>query len=71
MKDLIKREGVEAVHIHNTLLLLSPAVVRAAKSCGVPVVQTLHNFRLFCPNGFYCGTVRSARSAPTTACTAL
>ena len=51
VKDLIKREGVEAVHIHNTLLLLSPAVVRAAKSCGVPVVQTLHNFRLFCPNG--------------------
>ena len=26
-------------------------MVRAAKSCGVPVVQTLHNFRLFCPNG--------------------
>lgn len=39
------------MHIHNTLLLLSPAVVRAAKRCGVPVVQTLHNFRLFCPNG--------------------
>ena len=36
--DLIRREGVEAVHIHNTLLLLSPAVVRAAKRCGVPVV---------------------------------
>lgn len=51
VRDLIRREGVEAVHIHNTLLLLSPAVVRAAKSCGVPVVQTLHNFRLFCPNG--------------------
>lgn len=49
--DLIRREGVEAVHIHNTLLLLSPAVVRAAKRCDVPVVQTLHNFRLFCPNG--------------------
>lgn len=49
--DLIRREGVEAVHIHNTLLLLSPAVVRAAKKCGVPVVVTLHNFRLFCPNG--------------------
>ena len=51
VRNLIRREGVEAVHIHNTLLLLSPAVVRAAKRCGVPVVQTLHNFRLFCPNG--------------------
>ncbi len=48
---LIRQEGVDAVHIHNTLLALSPAVVRAAKGCGVPVVQTLHNFRLFCPNG--------------------
>ena len=51
VRALIAREGVEAVHIHNTLLLLSPAVVRAAKQSGVPVVQTLHNFRLFCPNG--------------------
>lgn len=51
VRALIAREGIEAVHIHNTLLLLSPAVVRAAKACGVPVVQTLHNFRLFCPNG--------------------
>lgn len=51
VRDLIRREGVDAVHIHNTLLLLSPAVVRAAKRCGVPVVLTLHNFRLFCPNG--------------------
>lgn len=49
--DLIRREHIEAVHIHNTLLLLSPAVVRAAKGTGVPVVQSLHNFRLFCPNG--------------------
>ena len=51
VRDLIAREKPDAVHIHNTLLLLSPAVVRAAKESGVPVVQTLHNFRLFCPNG--------------------
>ena len=51
VRDLIAREKPDAVHIHNTLLLLSPAVVRAAKKSGMPVVQTLHNFRLFCPNG--------------------
>ena len=51
VRDLIARESPDAVHIHNTLLLLSPAVVRAAKQSGVPVVQSLHNFRLFCPNG--------------------
>lgn len=51
VSDLIAREKPDAIHIHNTLLLLSPAVVRAAKKAGVPVVQSLHNFRLFCPNG--------------------
>ncbi|EFB74750.1 glycosyltransferase [Subdoligranulum variabile] len=51
VRALMAREKPDAVHIHNTLLLLSPAVVRAAKQSGVPVVQTLHNFRLFCPNG--------------------
>ena len=51
VKRIIQTKNVDAVHIQNTLLLLSPAVVRAAKHTGVPVVQTLHNFRLFCPNG--------------------
>ena len=51
VKRIIQTKNVDAVHIHNTLLLLSPAVVRAVKHTGVPVVQTLHNFRLFCPNG--------------------
>ncbi|MDD4849072.1 MAG: glycosyltransferase family 4 protein [Gemmiger sp.] len=39
------------VHVHNTLLVVSPAVFWACRWAGVPVVQTLHNFRLFCPNG--------------------
>lgn len=51
VRALIARENPDAIHIHNTLLLLSPAVVRTAKASGLPVVQTLHNFRLFCPNG--------------------
>lgn len=51
VRALVAREKPDAIHIHNTLLLLSPAVVRAAKESGVPVVQSLHNFRLFCPNG--------------------
>ncbi len=51
VRALIAREKPDAIHIHNTLLLLSPAVVRAAKQSGVPVVQSLHDFRLFCPHG--------------------
>ena len=38
VRALIAREKPDAIHIHNTLLLLSPAVVRAAKQSGVPAV---------------------------------
>ena len=51
VRRLIRERDIHLVHVHNTLLRLSLAVLRAAKAAGVPVVQTLHNFRLFCPNG--------------------
>lgn len=37
------------VHCHNTFPLVSPSVYWAAHRAAVPVVQTLHNFRLLCP----------------------
>ena len=40
----------DLVHIHNFFPLLSPAVYDACQNAGVPVVQTLHNYRLGCPN---------------------
>lgn len=51
VRALIRKEKIDLVHVHNTLLTVSPSVFWAARSLGVPVVQTLHNFRLFCPNG--------------------
>lgn len=48
-RDLIRRERPDVVHVHNTLPLISPSVYHAAHSEGVPVVQTLHNYRLLCP----------------------
>lgn len=53
VRALIQREKVDIVHVHNTLLMVSPAVFRAARKAGVPVVHTLHNFRLLCPNGIF------------------
>ena len=50
MRALLQRERPEIVHVHNTLPLLSPAVYYAAGAARVPVVQTLHNYRLLCPN---------------------
>lgn len=38
----------DVIHSHNTFPLISPTLYVAAHKAGVPVVQTLHNFRLFC-----------------------
>ena len=48
IKKIIKEQGIEIVHVHNTLNLISPAVYYAAVKCGVPVIQTIHNFRFLC-----------------------
>ncbi|WP_298820231.1 glycosyltransferase family 4 protein [uncultured Chloroflexus sp.] len=39
----------DIIHIHNTFPLASPAAVHAARAAQVPVVMTLHNYRLLCP----------------------
>lgn len=53
IKNLIKQNQIDIVHVHNTLNLVSPAVYYAALKCGVPVVQTVHNFRLLCPGATF------------------
>ncbi|MCT7972274.1 glycosyltransferase [Laspinema olomoucense] len=49
----INRFRPDIVHVHNFFPLLSPAVYDACREARVPVVQTLHNFRLFCSNSFF------------------
>ena len=39
----------DVIHVHNSFPLISPSLFWAAHRAGVPVVQTLHNFRLICP----------------------
>ncbi len=43
----------DVIHVHNTFPLISPSVYWAARRRGVPVVQTLHNFRLMCPQAMF------------------
>lgn len=43
----------DVIHVHNTFPLISPSLYWAADRAGVPVVQTLHNFRLHCPQAMY------------------
>lgn len=46
---LLREEKPDVVHVHNTFMMMSPSVFAACREAGIPVVQTLHNFRLFCP----------------------
>lgn len=39
----------QVMHVHNTFAAASPSVYAAAFAHRVPVVQTLHNYRLVCP----------------------
>jgi glycosyltransferase involved in cell wall biosynthesis len=53
LSQLIRSFQPDVIHVHNTLPLISPAIYWAAEHAGVPVVQTLHNFRLMCLNALY------------------
>ena len=51
--SLCARFGADLVHAHNTFALVSPSLYWSAFRAGVPVVQTLHNYRLFCVQGMF------------------
>lgn len=53
VRALIREHRIDLVHVHNTLLVISPSVYDAARSLGIPVVQTIHNYRLLCPNALF------------------
>lgn len=50
---LIAEFHPDVIHAHNTFPLISPALYWAAERAGVPVVQTLHNFRLMCLSAMF------------------
>ncbi len=49
LEQLIDNANPDLLHFHNTFPLISPDAYRAAKSRSLPVVQSLHNFRMICP----------------------
>lgn len=48
-KHIFDNDKPDVVHVHNTFPLISPSLYWSAARAKVPVVQTLHNFRLLCP----------------------
>lgn len=49
---LVKKHRIDMVHVHNFYYRASPSVFWAAKAAGAHTLLTLHNYRLFCLNGF-------------------
>jgi ADP-heptose:LPS heptosyltransferase len=49
LTGLLVREKPQLVHIHNTFVMVSPSVYSTCQEANIPVLQTLHNYRLLCP----------------------
>ncbi|WP_203818426.1 glycosyltransferase family 4 protein [Paractinoplanes ferrugineus] len=50
---LLTDERPDLLHLHNPYPLLSPWVIKTAHAHGVPVIQTVHNYRQVCSSGLY------------------
>jgi glycosyltransferase involved in cell wall biosynthesis len=48
--DAIDRFKPEVIHIHNLFFIASPSVLFVAKKYRIPVIVTVHNYRLVCSN---------------------
>lgn len=48
IRAIVRCERPDVAHCHNLFPLISPSAYKACRDEGIPVVQTLHNFRMFC-----------------------
>jgi len=53
IENVIDAFKPDVIHAHNTFPLISPSIYWAAGRAAIPVVQTLHNFRLLCPQAMF------------------
>jgi glycosyltransferase involved in cell wall biosynthesis len=51
--DAVRKFRPDVAFVHNVYPLISPSVYHELYSLDIPAVQVLHNFRPFCPNGFF------------------
>ncbi len=49
LSELITRTKPDIAHVHSIFPQISPSAYAACQDRGVPVIQTLHNFRPICP----------------------
>jgi glycosyltransferase involved in cell wall biosynthesis len=53
LKALLREHRPDVVHVHNTFPLLSAAVLYACRDARIPVVATIHNYKLACASGTF------------------
>lgn len=53
LSQVIGRHEPDIAHFHNTFMVVSPSAYYACRDAGVPIVQTLHNYRLYCLNSSF------------------
>lgn len=53
MREAIEREKPDIINVHNLYPFISPAALFECHKAGIPVVMTVHNFRLICPTGLF------------------
>ncbi len=53
MREVLRSFRPDVVNVHNLYPFLSPAVLQECRKADVPVVMTVHNYRLICPTGLF------------------
>ena len=53
IKDVVRSFKPDVAFVHNVYPLISPSVYHELHALRLPAVQVLHNFRPYCPNGFF------------------
>lgn len=51
--EMVDRHAPDLAHVHNTWYRLTPSVITALKRQAVPVVMTVHNYRMMCANAVF------------------
>lgn len=53
IKRIIRETRPQLMHVQNSFPLISPSIYYAARSAGVPIVQSIRNYRLLCPSAIF------------------
>ncbi|MBI2775669.1 MAG: glycosyltransferase family 4 protein [Chloroflexi bacterium] len=62
--EFVRQARPDLVHVHGTLRQLSPSILGVARAAGLPIVMTIHDYGLVCPQGLLLKGGRAACISP-------